>query len=98
MQTKQDDRQTTTPAARPRAVLLSAAQAAREVFGVSERKFHTMRHEAWMPRPVLVGPRTIRWVRAELETAVSNMPRQDTAPLEPAQLRRRRIEQMKQGA
>lgn len=79
------------------AVLLTAAQAAREVFGVSERTFHVLRAEPWMPAPVLCGARMLRWVRAELEAAVVNMPRQVETAAEPAQLRRRRIEAMKSG-
>lgn len=77
------------------AVLLTAAQAAREVFGVSERTFHVLRAQPWMPAPVLCGARMLRWVRSELEAAVVNMPRQEECPEEPAQLRRRRIEGMK---
>jgi predicted DNA-binding transcriptional regulator AlpA len=77
--------------------LLTAAQAAREVFGVSERTFHTLRLAPWMPRPVVCGPRILRWVRSELETAVLNMPRQAQPAAEPPQLRRH-INQMKRGA
>ncbi|MBT9486567.1 MAG: hypothetical protein IV093_03560 [Rubrivivax sp.] len=69
--------------------LLTAEQAAREVFGVSERTFHKLRLAPWMPRPVVCGPRILRWVRSELETAVLNMPRQAQPNPEPTQLRRR---------
>jgi predicted DNA-binding transcriptional regulator AlpA len=77
-------------------VLLTSAQAAREVFGVSERKFHQLREKPWMPRPVVLGPRLVRWHRHELEAAALNIPREQT-PSEPAQLRRARIEAIKRG-
>lgn len=77
-------------------VLLSDEQAA-ACLGVSTRKFHYMRDEAWMPRPVTLGPRMLRWPRAELEQAVANMPRQQASSPEPRQLLRSRIERMKKG-
>lgn len=86
------------PATPARVVLLTAEQAAREVFGISERSFHALRTEPWMPAPVCLGPRTVRWVRAELEAAVLEMPRlARDGTQEPAQLRRGRIEAMKRG-
>lgn len=78
-------------------VLLSAADAARSVFGISLRKFQQLEHEPWFPRPVgVLGPRLKRYVRAELEAAVLNMPRREGphAP-EPTQLLRSRIERAK---
>lgn len=74
-------------------VLLTTAQAAK-VFGVCERKFQQLRVNAWMPLPIDLGPRALRWVRSELEQAVLNMPR-SSAPKEPSQLLRARIEKMK---
>src|SRR5687768_13827048 len=73
--------------------LLADDQAA-QLLGVSTRKFHELRQEPWMPRPVVLGPRLVRWARTELEAAVSSMPRQQESR-EPAQLRRARIEGMK---
>jgi predicted DNA-binding transcriptional regulator AlpA len=74
-------------------VLLSDVQAA-ACLGVSVRTFHTLRHEPWMPLPIQLGPRLLRWPRTELEQAVASMPRkQKTA--EPAQLLRARIERAK---
>lgn len=55
--------------------LVSAEQAAAEVFRVSVRTFHELRSQPWMPEPIMLGPRTLRWVRAELEAAVAKMPR-----------------------
>ena len=80
----------------PAVVLLTSEQGARQVFGVSERKFHEFRREAWFTaRPRLLGPRTVRWVRAELEQAALNIP---TAQLsEPARLLRGRVEKLKRG-
>ena len=74
--------------------LLSAVQAA-AVLGVSERTFHTLRNEPWLPRPVVLGPRIVRFVRQELEQAAANMPRQKQPGTQPAQLARGRIEAMK---
>lgn len=68
------------------ASFLTSAQAA-ELIGVSERKFHELRSEPWMPLPIELGPRALRWVRAELEEAlVKNAPRTRALP-EPEQLR-----------
>ncbi|MCP5283950.1 MAG: hypothetical protein H6933_03525 [Burkholderiaceae bacterium] len=79
-------------------MLLTSEQAAREMFGISERAFHALRGEPWMPTPVTLGPRTVRWVRHELEAAVAQMPRQSSdGAAEPVQLRRGRIEAMKRG-
>jgi predicted DNA-binding transcriptional regulator AlpA len=98
---------TTNPAGLPRsghkarppaAALLTAAQAAAEVYGTSERTFHNMRKAGLIPPPVVLGPRLLRWVRNELEAAVQSMPRQHEPQAEPAQLRRRHIDGMKQGA
>lgn len=72
------------------AALLTAQQSGREVFGVSERTFHNMRKADWMPRPIVLGPRILRWVRGELEAAALNMPRQEQPQAEPRQLQQRR--------
>jgi predicted DNA-binding transcriptional regulator AlpA len=77
-----------------RPALLTAAQAAREVYGVSERTFHDMRARGIVPPAILLGPRLLRWSRADLEAATAAMPRQDRLP-EPSQLLRRRVERMK---
>jgi predicted DNA-binding transcriptional regulator AlpA len=69
---------------------LTAEQAAREVYGTSERTFHNMRAAGLVPAPVVLGPRLLRWVRSELESAVLQMPRQLTPQGEPKQLQRRR--------
>jgi predicted DNA-binding transcriptional regulator AlpA len=75
-------------------VLLTDDQAA-ALLGVSTRKFHDLRREPWMVQPVQLGPRLLRWPRAELEAAIARMPRQAAPGAEPAQLRRQRIERAK---
>lgn len=67
-----------------------------EALGVSPRMFAKLLHEPWFPKPVVLGPRLKRHVRAELEAAVANMPRREVVVgNEPAQLLRGRIEKMK---
>lgn len=78
-----------------RAALLTAEQAAREVYGVSERTFNNMRKKGLVPVPVVLGPRLMRWHRHELEAAISAMPRQAEPGPEPAHLLRGKIERMK---
>jgi predicted DNA-binding transcriptional regulator AlpA len=78
----------TPPAFAGLAALLPDVQAA-AVIGVSVRKFHDLRDEDWMPRPIVLGPRLLRWSRAELEAAIMAMPRAQGRS-EPAQLARAR--------
>lgn len=75
-------------------VLLTKEQAA-ACFGISERLFETLRTEPWMPRPVVLGQRVLRWKRAELEDAIAVLPRQPAPEAQPAQLRRAKIDRMK---
>ncbi|GAB3768317.1 hypothetical protein GCM10028796_31570 [Ramlibacter monticola] len=77
-------------------LLLTPAQAASFV-GVGESTFQALRNEPWMPLPIVLGPRIVRWSRIELEQAVANMPRV-REPSEPAQLMRARIDRMKRGS
>jgi predicted DNA-binding transcriptional regulator AlpA len=77
------------PALSPK-ILLTDAEAA-VLFGVSLRRFLDLQHEPWFPKPVRLGPRLKRHLRAELEAAVVNMPRQDR-PAEPVQLLRGKVE------
>ncbi|MDB5957686.1 hypothetical protein [Ramlibacter sp.] len=77
-------------------ILLTDEQSA-AAFHVSKRKFHELQSEPWMPRPVALGPRLLRWSRTELEAAVARMPRQ-TERTEPAELARARIDRIKDGA
>ena len=75
-------------------VFLTAEQAA-ILMGISERTFHSLREKPWMPRPVVLGPRIVRWVKTELIAAAINMPRQGPAPGQPPHLTRGRIEKQK---
>ena len=81
-----------------RPALLTAAQAAREVYGVSERTFHDMRAKGLVPPAVELGPRLLRWHRNELEAAIAAFPRRAEALPVPAQLLRGKIDRMKAGA
>jgi hypothetical protein len=80
----------------PWPILLTDEQAA-AALNVSVRRFHELREQPWCPRPIVLGPRQLRWSMAELSAAVAAMPRQE-AKAEPSQLakaRRARIESMK---
>lgn len=77
-------------------ILLDDDQAA-AVLGVKRVKFHELRDESWMPKPVALGPRCVRWPYHELVAAVAHMPRQ-VERSEPASLARSRIERMKGAA
>ena len=57
-------------------LLLDRHQAA-AVLGVSSRTFEELMNEEWMPKPVQLGSRLLRWPIAELEEAISRMPRQN---------------------
>ena len=78
----------------PTPLLLTDEQSA-AVLGVSVRRFHELRHEEFMPPPVVLGPRLLRWHHAEIEAAIAKMPRQAAAAAEPAQLLRVRVERAK---
>lgn len=55
--------------------LVTASEAA-QLLGVGLRKFNQLRGEVWMPQPVMLGARCLRWVRSELLGAISaNAPR-----------------------
>lgn len=89
----------TSGAATSPPALLTAPQAA-GVLQVSERRFHQLRlSEDWLPRPIALGPRLLRWSRQELEAAVAAAPRAETVAEPPtlAEGRRRRIEAMRRG-
>lgn len=57
-------------------LLLLTEQQAAHALGVSHRKFQDLRDQDWCPKPIVLGPRLLRWARAELEQAIANMPRQ----------------------
>lgn len=81
-------------------VLLTAAQAAKAL-GVSERTFHKLRKQPWMPAEIVLTSKVVRWSREELVAAHRAMPRRSAAMPEPSTLaagRRARIERLKSGA
>lgn len=75
--------------------LLDDPQAA-DFYNVGLRTFDEYQKEAaelrragqdhWLPVPIQLGPRTRRWSRAELEAAITRMPRQQAPAAEPLQL------------
>ena len=71
-----DKRRQFGPESRFPVLLLDRHQAA-AVLGVSCRTFEELMDAAWMPRPVQLGPRLLRWSLEELEAAIKAMPRQD---------------------
>lgn len=71
---------------RPR--LLTAEQAAARL-NISERFFHELRSEPWMPAPIELGPRLLRWDEQQIDTAIANLPRKRSAT-EPVQLAKAR--------
>jgi len=70
-------------------LLLSEKQAA-ALYGVSDRKFHDLRVAGLVGDPIVLGPRLLRWPRAEIEAAIARMPRQKLASAEPLQLAKAR--------
>lgn len=67
------------------AYLLDARTAARQVFACSERNFYELRKRPDFPPPVILGPRIVRYRRADLEAFIGKLVA-DAAPQEPAQL------------
>lgn len=67
--------------------------------GVSERKARELIHEPWMPDPIELGPRALRWVDAEVDEALAaRAPRRAEPAAEPANMLRGKIERLKRGA
>ena len=69
-------------------LLLSVTQAA-AAMGVSERQFHLMRAAGIVCAPIELGPRCLRWSRADLAESIATLPRTNPKP-EPLQLAKRR--------
>lgn len=57
------------PAARREKAYLNIGELA-EHLGVSERTVHTIRQQAWFPKPIALAPRVIRWSVAEVDEAM----------------------------
>lgn len=93
MKASSPDHDTESPSVDATAVsvrmLLSEKEAA-FLWGMSERKFADLCKEPWMPKPLELGPRLLRWSRAELDAAVANMPRKSARTV-PTELAARRV-------
>ena len=70
--------------------LLVDTREAASLLDVSERRFQQLRKDPGFPRPVELGPRTIRWRTTDLATYVGSLSTATTRH-EPAQLRRGRL-------
>lgn len=70
-------------------ILLSEVEAA-AALGVSRRKFASWRKQPWMPVPINLGVRLLRWDATELQASVKKMPREVQQRPEPAMLKRAR--------
>lgn len=105
----QDGGQSPKPAATMRAVPAhsasqSAAKARRLLnfaelqakLNVSERTARKIVAEPWMPDPIELGPRALRWVESEVDEAIAaRAPRRAEPDQEPAQLLRGKVEKLK---
>ena len=85
---------TASSSAHPRAYLNVREMCER--LGVSERTFHRIRNEEWMPRPIALSAQVLRWSVAEVDQAMrQRAPRSESAAAAPPQLLRAKIERMK---
>jgi predicted DNA-binding transcriptional regulator AlpA len=77
--------------------LLTDVEAAR-LLGIGRSLFHKLRATGadWLPTPVQISPRVVRYPRREIEDCVARMPRL-IEHSEPVSLRRARIERLKEG-
>ena len=69
-------------------ILVDAAEGA-WLLQISERRFHELRHESGFPAAVVLGARSVRWLREELVDYARSLPRVSVLD-EPAQLQLRR--------
>lgn len=65
--------------------LLNFREAA-ALLGVSVRSFHMLRAESWFPTPLELGPRLLRWRRAELVQALAEKAPRQVSRAEPPHL------------
>lgn len=75
-----------SPVARP---LMSLRQVAAHL-GVSERTVHKFRAMPWMPAPIELAPRVLRWVPDEIDAAIQQQAVRKVGGDEPAALARAR--------
>ena len=70
-------------------ILVDSVEGA-QLLRISERRFHELRREPGFPAAVVLGARTVRWLREELvDYAARSLPRVGVLG-EPAQLQARR--------
>ena len=74
-------------------VLVTIEEAA-DALRMSKRAFEALCAEPFMPRAIILGPRTLRYSLNELRAAVASMPRQ-MERVQPESLLRAKIERMK---
>lgn len=65
---------------------LLGAPGAAALMGISERRFHQLRGEGWLPEPIVLGPRALRWSLDELLEAIATRAPRGSAGPEPALL------------
>jgi len=53
--------------------LLVPASVGAKIIGVSERTFHAFRKREDFPKPIVLGPRAVRWRRQEIEAWVAGL-------------------------
>jgi len=70
----------------PSPELLTEREAA-ALLGVGVRKFHELRGADWMPKAIELGPRALRWSRAELLAALAERAPRRVVLAEPQHLR-----------
>lgn len=95
-----DDTSSTSSSLDPAAVAVRILLSVEEIaflLGVGKRRAEDLLAEPSMPKPIQLGPRILRWRRAELEEAVANLPRKFERTV-PAELARARVDRMKSGA
>jgi predicted DNA-binding transcriptional regulator AlpA len=69
-------------------ILVDAVEGA-QLLRISERRFHELRREPGFPAAVVLGARSVRWLREELVDYARSLPRVGVLG-EPAQLQARR--------
>lgn len=68
--------------------LLLSAKIASSMVGVSLRMFHELRRRDGFPKPVVLGPRAVRWKRQEIEAWVTSLTTVAAGRPQPEQLLR----------
>ena len=72
--------------------LLISADSAAQIIGISKRMLHYLRKREDFPKPIVLGPRAVRWRRQEIETWVAGLTAETEKRAEPLQLARSRFD------